>query len=257
MAMTRVVCPETLDYLPENDPAAQRSRRDLKRVHQVMGTRSIIVKALKQLNISRSNNATLRVLELGAGDGSLMLGVAQSLGWTQVALTLLDRQNLVSPETVECYGKADWKVVTEVVDVMDWALASTELNGSAQNGVDSRWDLIIANLFLHHFEGIPLTNLLHAIATQTKFFFACEPRRALIPLIGSHMVGVIGANKVTRTDAVLSVQAGFSDCEITAQWPSTKGRWQLTEYSAGLFSHCFVAEHCPAKQTYLHHANQF
>ena len=42
----RVVAAETLDGLAESDPAAQRSRRDLRRIHVAMGTRGIVTRAL-------------------------------------------------------------------------------------------------------------------------------------------------------------------------------------------------------------------
>ena len=42
MTMPRIVTAETLDALAEDGSAAQRSRRDLRRVHRIMGTRSIL-----------------------------------------------------------------------------------------------------------------------------------------------------------------------------------------------------------------------
>ena len=100
--MPRVVAAETLDGLAEDDPAAIRSRRDLRRVHRVMGTRAIVARALRDLTAGRRANKPLRVLELGAGDGTLMLGVARSLKIDRPAgrLVLLDRQDLVSPSTL-------------------------------------------------------------------------------------------------------------------------------------------------------------
>jgi len=53
-------------------------------------------------------------------------------------------------------------------------------------------------------------------------------------------VGAVGANDVTRRDAVLSVRAGFSDRELSACWPDDSG-WQLRETGARLFSHTFAA----------------
>jgi hypothetical protein len=105
-----------------------------------------------------------------------------------------------------------------------------------------RWDLIVANLFLHHFESAQLTLILQAIAKSSRRFFACEPRRDWLALAGSHMVRAIGANHVTREDSVLSVHAGFNGDELTNLWPKHDGTWQVQEYSAGLFSHCFRAE---------------
>jgi hypothetical protein len=102
------------------------------------------------------------------------------------------------------------------------------------------WDIVVANLFIHHFEGDELGRLLREAADAAPIFFCCEPRRNTTALIGSHLVGLIGAGAVTREDAVLSVHAGFRDRELSAQWPSHDG-WSLREYSAGFFSHCLLA----------------
>jgi len=103
--MNRVVTAEVLDGLPQYDLRAIRSRRDLRRVHRAMGTRRILVGALDAMKLAHLEVEPLRVLELGAGDGSLMLGVAQELAgrWPSVALTLLDRQALATPATVASY----------------------------------------------------------------------------------------------------------------------------------------------------------
>jgi hypothetical protein len=242
MSMTRIVGTEILDGLAADDPAARRSRRDLKRFHRAMGTRSILLRALHDTTASNPDKRTLRVLELGAGDGSLMLGVAHALApaWPQVELTLLDRQALVSLEMIENYARLGWTVVEQVVDALEWAASATD---SLEKGNElARWDLIVANLFLHHFEGSQLTMLLNSITARSNGFFACEPRRVWLSLAGSHLAGLIGAGEVTREDAVLSVHAGFRDKELTALWPADPDKWRVQEYSAGLFSHCFHAE---------------
>jgi HPt (histidine-containing phosphotransfer) domain-containing protein len=232
--MPRVVAAETLDGLAEDDPAALRSRRDLQRVHRAMGTHAIVARALRALTASRPAGAPLRLLELGAGDGSLMLRVAHALKgeWPAVQLTLLDRQNLVNASTVASYATAGWTATSQVLDVFDWVASDAYWH----------WDLIVTNLFLHHFDGPALASLLAAIESRTERFFACEPRRARLALAASHLIGVIGAHAVTRQDAVLSVHAGFRATEISALWPGLGARWTLNEYPAGLFSHCFSAE---------------
>ena len=238
--MQRIVSAETLDTLAETDPAAMRSRRDLQRVHRVMGTRGILRRALVDMLRFRSAANPLRILELGAGDGSLMLGVAATLApaWSNVEITLLDRQSLLSPATINRYAQYGWTVKTKMMDVMDWVADSDE---GARGITGERWDVIVANLFLHHFDGAPLNALMRAMAARCNRVFACEPRRARLALIGGHLIGAIGANAVTREDAVLSVRAGFCDHELTRVWSDVNG-WRTHEYSAGLFSHCFRAE---------------
>jgi len=250
MAMPRVVTAETLDHLAAADPAAQRSRRDLMRVHRAMGTRSIVARGWQALwptpatlprTVPGTSASPLKVLEIGAGDGTLLLAVARALAptWPAVQLTLLDRQNIVSPTTLASYAELGWSARAEVVDVLDWAAASASLAPS--------WDLITASLFLHHFKGAQLERLISAIASRSQRFFACEPRRAPLALAGSHLVGALGANAVTREDAVLSVHAGFRAHEVTELWPGPGTAWQTHEYAAGLFSHCFSAQRTEAR----------
>ena len=236
MTIARVVGAELLDALAPDDPAALRSRRDLRRVHRAMGTRSLLRRDLTGLIIDADRSAPLRVLELGAGDGSLMLGLARSVAsaWPPVELSLLDRQPLVSDETIAAYAALGWRAARRVDDVLDWA-------GPAAAEPGGRWDLIVANLFLHHFSSAQLVRLLGAVAARSNAFFACEPRRGWLALAGSHLVGALGANAVTREDAVLSVHAGFRDRELSALWPASSDGWQVREYAAGPFSHCLRA----------------
>jgi SAM-dependent methyltransferase len=238
--LPRTVGAEALDHLPVTDPAARRSRRDLARVHRAMATRAIVARAWQRLVPQRRLREPLRVLELGAGDGTLLLGVARALApdWPRVQLTLLDRQQLVSAATLDGYARLGWTVRVMAKDVLDWAAlpGAADASSSAE-----RWDLISTSLFLHHFQGSALDSVLGAVAARADRFFACEPRRAWLALAGSHLVGALGANAVTRQDAVLSVQAGFRGQEISALWPSPAAAWLCEERAAGLFSHCFSA----------------
>lgn len=235
--MPRTVAPEALDSLAAEHPDALRSRLDLQRIHRAMGTRSILRRSLLDMMARHPKTQPLRVLEIGAGDGSLMLGVAQALGpdWPGVEFTLLDRQPLISPATVAHYAAVGWTAVGQVGDVLEWAATRTE-------PATNPWDLIVANLFLHHFEGTQLALILQAIAAQSRRFLACEPRRSGLALAASHWVGALGANAVTRQDAVLSVHAGFCGGELSTLWRHPVGVWQVQETSAGLFLHCFRAQ---------------
>lgn len=229
MNLPRIVQDETLDHLPENDPRAIHSRRDLQRINQLMGSKLIMLHAIRHTKLPRPR----RILELGAGDGTLMLALAQSLApkWPKVRLGLLDRQHLVTPQTLHAIQKLGWQPEIMQQDVLDWSMQP----------YDEGWDLILANLFIHHFEGDALQQLLGAISTRSQAFIACEPRRSKFALSSSRMVGLLGANDVTQEDAVLSVQAGFCKRELSSMWPHKYRSWNLREYEAGLFSHCFVA----------------
>ncbi|MDB5729017.1 MAG: hypothetical protein JWQ00_2222 [Noviherbaspirillum sp.] len=224
----RQLAPETLDGLAEDDPRAIGSRRDLRRINRIMGAAGIIADAIGPLD-----RAPRRILELGAGDGSLMLRLAKrfALAWPRAHLSLLDRQNLIGDGTRRAFNELGWTVEVVRSEVGAWA---AQLSGE-------KWDLCIANLFIHHFDQAQIAALFGALGAHTDRFVACEPRRARLPLFASRLVGLIGANAVTREDAVLSVKAGFRDRELSALWPDARAEWQLEEAAAGLFSHRFVA----------------
>lgn len=235
-ARARVVDPEVLDDLAPADPRAVRSRRDLQRVNWVMGSCGILTRVLRNVLRSPPRHAPLRMLELGAGDGSLALRMARRLApsWPPVELTLLDRQALVAAETDIAFARLGWTLRALTVDILEWARAPTrELPG--------RWDMIVTNLFLHHLENGRLRELLSATAERCDVFIACEPRRTLPALIGSRLMPVLAVSADTLHDAILSVRAGFRGSELSAMWPAAAAAWRLKEHRAGLFSHLFVA----------------
>jgi SAM-dependent methyltransferase len=223
MASARVVEPEWLDELPVEDPRALRSRRDLRRVNRLMSNVSIVAGELSR----RLENRRPRIVELGAGDGTFALRVAQRVQAS--AVTLLDRAPVVSDETLAAFTAAQSPATVVRADALDWMRAAGEHH-----------DAIVVNLFLHHLRADALSDLLLLAAGRASLFVACEPRRSMVALAGSHLLGLIGCNDVTRHDAVVSVRAGFTGAEITALWPD-RAAWDLDERARGLFSHSFVA----------------
>lgn len=225
--MKRIVQPELLDTLAPHDPRAVRSRRDLQHVNGLMRHHVIMADAL-QKNVN--GHAPKTITELGAGDGNFLLGVAEKISprWPNTNAALLDLQKNISAETLASFAKLGWRAEAVVADVFNWPQTS------------DTDEVVIANLFLHHFDDARLVELLRLISCRTKVFIALEPRRARWPLFCSHLLGAVGCNDVTRHDAVVSVRAGFSGCELSSLWTDNVN-WQLTEQSAGAFSHLFIA----------------
>ena len=222
----RRVVAEILDQLAPDDPRALRSRRDLRLVNRIMGHAGLLARAL-----DAAVTPPLRLVELGAGDGTLLLRLAQSRAprWPPAAVTLLDLQPTVTPATLAALRATGWTVDVVRADALEWLARPA----SARDAV------VLANLFVHHFDGERLARLLSGIAAHARAFVCCEPRRASLALLGSRLLWAIGCNDVTRHDAVVSVNAGFRERELTAAWPSEG--WQIAETPAGAFSHLFVA----------------
>ena len=227
--MKRLLAPEILDELPAADPAAVRSRRDLQRVNWWMGNARWLASALLQ----HSPQPPARMLELGAGDATLMLEVARRLApkWqTRVELFLLDRQDILDPQTRAGFTAFNWTPAVLRRELADW-IGRPEPHTC---------EVIIANLFLHHFPDDFLRSLFDAISKTAPLFIACEPKRWRMSLLSARLLRLIGCNHVTRHDARVSIRAGFRDRELTGLWPRNSGH-RLTEGPAGLASHLFVA----------------
>jgi len=203
--MNRVVEPELLDELLATDPRAVHSRRDLRRINGLMGNARIIRRYLQKNSLVDN----VSIAEIGAGDGNIAKQISNS-----AKLILIDRQP-VSPDVIQS-------------DVFKWLRNTPKV------------DVIIANLFLHHFSEEQLREMFCLIAAAGRCFVACEPRRSGFAEWFSKRLNLIGCNQVTRNDAVISVRAGFRDGELSPLWPNDSN-WRLTERSAGLFSHLFGA----------------
>jgi len=223
--MKRIIQPELLDSLSPSDPRAIRSRRDLRRINALMCNHAIMRRELEK---NLDGRAPGQIAEIGAGDGDFLLRVTRyfSSHWRNPKVRLMDLQATVAPETLKAFLNLGWRAEVVVADVFN------------RPPVDC--DVVIANLFLHHFEEARLKQLFNMISQSAGLFIAIEPRRASWPLFFSRLLWVIGCNGVTRHDAVVSVRAGFTGKELSALWPD-KINWQLREQNVGAFSHLFVA----------------
>jgi len=228
--MARRVCPELLDDLDPEDPRAQRSRSDLRRIHRAMGSLTILRNLVARLRLAAHPK---NIVELGAGDGTLLLRLARTLKpkWEDVELTLLDRHPAIDLNTLEGFHNLEWRVNVVCEDALVWA----------QGTGTERYDLCIATLFLHHFEDPDLIVLLRGVAARCQAFIASEPRRDRLADLGSRLVGILGSNAVTQEDAIKSVAAGFAGEELSAAWPGDEEAWRVEEYRALPFSHSFLA----------------
>jgi len=218
--MKRRLEPERLDELPADDPAAIASRRDLVLINAVMRQPAMLARALSSFPQPRV------LLDLGGGDGRCLLAAARRLSWRGVQAVIADRQDVVTAQTRTGFAALGWDCTVRRGDVFD---AVTELDGGT---------LVTANLFLHHLDEAALRRLFALLAARAMGLVACEPRGGAFALMASHLVFLLGANEVTRHDAVASVRAGFADRELSGLWP--KG-WDLKERRGLPFSHLFTA----------------
>lgn len=227
LALPRDVQPEWLDELAHDDPRALASRADLRRLNVVMAQRAI----MRRLILQALPPHAPRILEIGCGDGLFMAELADGLSRDvpQAELTMLDLKPAMRAKTQARLSARGWPAQVFAADAFNFLRAE-----------GPRYDIVCANLFLHHFKDDMLAELLRLVASRCRAFVACEPRRDRLSLAGSHMVWALGCNDVTRHDAVASVHAGFAGADLSALWPQGAG-WSLVEGRAGLFTHAFSA----------------
>jgi len=227
--MVRTLHSELVDDLPPEHPGAIATRRDLRRLNSLMGHTGILTRSLKRVFPQKTPS---RIVEIGAGDGELLLRIAKRLAdrWHDVNATLVDLQDLLNNETKDDFAALNWGVSAVKGDVFEW------MAGAAAE----KTDVVLGNLILHHFSDAQLSTLFSAIAKKADALIAVEPRRGAWPLFCARSLSLIGCSPVTCHDAPVSVQAGFTGRELSNLWPHD-GQWELLERRAGLFSHLFVA----------------
>jgi hypothetical protein len=183
--MNRVVVPELLDSMSHDDPEAIRSRRDLRRINLLMGNERWICRAVSKF----PEIANRGIVEIGAGDGGLCNRLQKQFPTAPVAAYDL------APAPKDLNAKIKW----HQGDIFTMSPPTT-------GGV------LIANLFLHHFEGETLLELGRWVSGFDILIFN-EPDRASFPhLLGKLMHPFI--NRVTRHDMHVSIRAGFTTGEM-------------------------------------------
>jgi hypothetical protein len=199
----RVVVPELLDHLPADDPEAVRSRRDLQRVNALMGNDRWICR-----RTGRFPEAARRgIVEIGAGAGHLCSRLANRFVEAPVAAYDL------TPRPAGLLPRIRWHQ-GDVFDVQE----------PPEGGI------LIANLFLHHFEAEALAGLGRRWIPRFDVLIFNEPDRARLP----HLLGWLihpWINRVTRHDMHVSIKAGFGTGELTRTLAVEPSHWSIEETS--------------------------
>ncbi|TVR51009.1 MAG: methyltransferase domain-containing protein [Puniceicoccaceae bacterium] len=202
--MERILQPELLDRLPAANPAARRSRSDLRFLNRLMGNWRWF-----EREAARPGRRGAHWLELGAGDGRLSRRLARTTAG--VRFTGADLQP-PPPDWPRCWG---------------W-LRGNIFELSSFSG----YDAVLANLVLHHFEDDALRRLGARLRDQDgpRLLLFCEParrRRHLYQLAAYNLL--LRPGRVTRHDAPRSVRAGFRRGELPALLGLDPAHWDIRE----------------------------
>ena len=202
--MDRHLEPEWLDHLPAVDPAAVRSRADLRRINFLMGNERWILRSLARFPAAMARG----LHEWGSGDGGLLLRVAKRHPRAHLtAFDLAPRPRFDDATD----GHIDWR------------------QGDLFAAPPGKGGVLVANLFLHHFDVEALRKLGRRCAGYQVLLFN-EPDRARLPLaLGGLMHPFV--NHVTRHDMRVSILAGFRHGEIQRLLGLAAHQWRFEETS--------------------------
>jgi len=192
MAISRVLVDELLDDLPQEDPSAQRSRKDLVGLNALMGNFRWVENRIARYGgrMTKDPSDPLRIVEIGAGEGRLGRRLARR--FPRAEILGIDR----APAPADAPTGLSWK--------------QEDLFRALPN---CRGDVLVGVLILHHFEEDELRTLQTVWANFRVLYFA-EPWRSSWTLA---LAGLANpwVGKVTRHDMPASIRAGFVPGELS------------------------------------------
>lgn len=210
----RILQPELLDTLPQDDPDAIRAREEMLQVNGIMGNHRWIERMIR-----RHRESGWRITELGAGDGALSMRLLASGCCTVAALHAFD----LAARPAHWPAAAHWTCG----DVLAQALPETEI--------------VVANLFLHHFTTEQLHLLGSGLSPMTRLIVAAEPARRWIHSISGRLFCELAElNHVQRHDMQASIRAGFRGDELRDALGLGK-EWQACAHEHPLGGYRFMA----------------
>jgi hypothetical protein len=203
----RVLEQEILDTLPHDDPDALASRLDIEFINGVMGSFRWMRKQLLEYAPESA-----RIVELGAGDGSLIHHISRE-----------------SPEMAARWTGLDLVPRPDGLPLgVQWVQGDFFQSEAATQALKQA-DVIVANLILHHFTDDQLRRLA-PLLQQARLLLVSEPARHWHHYQKGRLLNLLCEfNHVTMYDMNLSIRAGFRTGELPRVLLLDSGTWDISE----------------------------
>ncbi|MES2597954.1 MAG: class I SAM-dependent methyltransferase [Verrucomicrobiota bacterium] len=218
---TRVLQQELLETYPDDHPDAICGREDLLLVNAVMGNHRWIERMLRQ-----HHQPGWKITEIGAGDGALSRRFLESDICGASSLHAFD----LAARPPAWPGEAGWTQG----DLFQQPLPDSEV--------------LIANLFLHHFTDEQLSLLGSRISPRTRLILAAEPERRWIhTMMGRIFCWLAELHPITQFDMQVSIRAGFRDDELPHSLGLDAKEWHWQQKATLLGGYRFMALRRPSQ----------
>lgn len=199
--MLRRVAPEILDSLSHDDPRALRLHRGIEYFNVLLGNYAWFERVLA--TVLQPGD---RVLEVGAGQGRLLRGLATAFADRELTWAGLD---LASPRPKGFSGA--------------WIQESALTFEGYQD-----FDVVLANHLLHQFTDEQLRELGQKLALA-RVLVTSEPWRCGHAVWLARLSPLIGMPGLAVHDGVVSVRAGLRKGELPRLLGLEVGHWQIAE----------------------------
>lgn len=216
---TRAIDEEIMDDLDMSGPVLHKALDQLEVVNRWLGGNQLSIRGIRQILKNRPNTAPkspIKILDLGCGGGDGLRAIADWGRKNGIPLQLcgLDA-NAYTVEYARQRSTDYNEIQYQQVNVLD---ASFDPKG---------YDIILCALFLHHFDGSELDQLLNRLNQSGAYLLINDLHRHWLAYYLFYLVCfVFQASDMTREDGLLSVRKGFRKTE----WTTMLKRHNINNY---------------------------
>ncbi len=199
--------PEMVDR-PDADPGLLRAEmNNLRKINRRFGGISAIRREIAQLAAASGPRRPLRILDLATGSADIPVALVEyfSRDGRPVRITAVDRNDVVLDEAgSHAAGAAG--ITFERGDILGLGYP------------DGEFDIVLCSLALHHFTAADAVRIIREMERlSTMGFVLCDLRRSVTALCCAWLyTRLTTRNIMTRTDAIASVRASFTETELGA-----------------------------------------
>jgi len=195
--------PEIMDDFDFRGEELRITLEDLEKVNSLLGGNQISIDGLKQLHLDKDSE--ISIVDVGCGNGAMLRKIAD---WgrkekLKLKLTGVDANAFaidIAQDLSKDYPELDF--VTQNI-------FSSEFR-------NSKFDVVICTLTLHHFKDSQIPEILHQFYDQSNIAVIINDlqRSALAYRLFKMFCAVFVKNEIARKDGLISILRGFKEPDI-------------------------------------------